>query len=257
MWGFRIVRAATVGASWHDLSDGEQIAEGLSERRAASSATGEEASGGVDGGKLEYEPSEAEAASGATSDFAVAAATAATPASVGRSRESAGWPPDGAAVGGSTDERASVGADGRVVQLEVKGDGGKAAASKAVPGLAAVASSDAASTSNGASREAAASRKPDGGSTRSEGASGEPARLELEGDGDGETAPEAASGLAAAVSSDAASASSGVPREAAGWHVDGAADGEESGGADGGELEQEPSGVEAAPSATSVFAHPL
>ena len=61
------------------------------------------------------EASEPEAASGVTSDFAVAAAAAATPASVDRSRKSAGWPLDGAADGGATDGAASVGADGRVV----------------------------------------------------------------------------------------------------------------------------------------------
>ena len=45
--------------------------------------------------------------------------------------------------------------------------------------------------------------------------------------------PEAASGLAAAVSSATTTASSGVSRESAGWHVDGVADGAEGDGADG------------------------
>ena len=102
------------------------------------------------------EASEPEVASGVTSDFAVAAATAATPASVDRSRKSAGWPLDGAADGGATDGAAS----GGVVQLEVKGDGGKAAESKAVPGLAAAAASAAMTASDGGE----ASGAPRGGS---------------------------------------------------------------------------------------------
>jgi len=85
------------------------------------------------------------------------------------------------------------------------------------------------------------------------------ALLRIEGVGDGETAPEAASGLAAAVPSAATTASSGVSRESTGWSVDGAADGgatgeEASGGADGEELEREPSKAEEAPSATSDVA---
>ena len=52
--------------------------------------------------------------------------------------------------------------------------------------LAAAVSSAATTASSGVSREVAASCKPDGGSARSEEASGEAARLELEGDGDGE-----------------------------------------------------------------------
>ena len=103
-------------------------------------------------------------------------------------------------------EEASSGA----AWLGLKGDGDGETAPEAAPGLAAAVSSAATTASSGVSREAAASRKPDGGSTRREEASGEAARLVLEGDGDGETAPEAAPGLAAVVSSAATTASSGV-----------------------------------------------
>ena len=236
--------------------DGETAPEAVSglavavSSDAASTSNGasrEEASGGVCGERLEQEPSGAKAASGATSDFAAAAATAETPASVDRSRDSAGWPVDTAADGGATYGTVS----GGVVQLEVKGDGGKAAAPKAVPGLAAAAAPDAASTSNGASREAPASCRSDGGSTGGEGASGEAARLELEGDGDEETAPEAASGLAAAVSLAATTAPSDVSREAAASSRpdgDSTGSGEASSEADVGKLEVKGAGGKAAAS---------
>ena len=90
-------------------------------------APDEEASGGADGGELEQERSEAEVASGATSDVAAAAETDATPASNGGSRESAGWHVDGAADGGATDGAASGGADGG--ELEQEPSGAEAASS--------------------------------------------------------------------------------------------------------------------------------
>ena len=65
--------------------------------------------GEASGGELEQEPSGTEAASSATSDVAAAAETAATPASEGGSRESAGWHVDGAADGGAMAGEASGG----------------------------------------------------------------------------------------------------------------------------------------------------
>ena len=118
------------------------------------------------------------------------AGAAASRSDAPRSSETAGPRPDGDAADSGT----SVGAVAGAVRFGVEGAGAGAAASKAVPGLAAAAAPDAASTSNGASRGAPASCRSDGGSTGGEGASGEAARLELEGDGDGETAPKAASG---------------------------------------------------------------
>ena len=100
--------------------------------------------------------------------------------------------------------------------LGLEGDGDGETAPEAAPGLAAAVSSAATTASSGVSREAAASRKPDGGSTRSEEESGEAARLELEGDGDGETAPKAAPGLAAAAETTATPALDGGSRESAG-----------------------------------------
>ena len=80
--------------------------------------------------------------------------------------------------------------------------------------------------------------------------------------GKAEEASSATSDVAAAAGTAATPASSGGSREAAGWHVDGAADGgatdgAASGGADGEELEQEPGEAEEASSATGNSAHPL
>ena len=76
------------------------------------------ASGGADGEELERERSGTEAASGAVSDVAAAAETAAIPASGGGSRESASWQVDGAADGGATDGAASGEADGEATDGE-------------------------------------------------------------------------------------------------------------------------------------------
>ena len=81
--------------------------------------------------------------------------------------------------------------------------------------------------------------------------SGKAVRLEIGGDGDEETAPEAASGLAAAVSLAATTAPSDVSREAAASSRpdgDSTGSGEASSGADAGKLEVKGAGGKAAAS---------